>query len=175
MYSASKAALTQASETWRLEFEPLGVRVITVVMGLVKSEFFSAYEADVKLLDNSYYTPAKPMLDKMMKPEPSFLQISAEEYAERVANDIEKGRTGKIWVGGLTTIIRFWGWLFRGWFLVSVIFFGLSLRADTFEKTFTDMEAFPFNRIIFSACEHPVLFPFFASHGRGCRWSWVIT
>lgn len=135
MYIASKAALTQASETWRLEFEPLGVRVITVVMGLVKSEFFSAYEADVKLLDNSYYTPAKPMLDKMMKPEPSFLQISAEEYAERVANDIEKGRTGKIWVGGLTTIIRFWGWLFRGWFLVSVIFFGLSLRGDTFEKT----------------------------------------
>lgn len=99
------------------------MRVLTVAMGLVQSEFFSAYEADVKLLENSYYTPIKSILDKMMKPEPSGMQISTEAYAERVVRNIENGNSGKIYVGGLATIARLGSWMLPGWLRVSFLFF----------------------------------------------------
>lgn len=137
MYCASKAALTQASEIWRLELEPLGVRVITVAMGMVKSEFFSAYKGEVKLPEDSYYKTIKSALDKMMNPAPDDKQLSTEAYAERVANDVENGKSGKIWVGGLSSLVRIGNWMFPVWFAVSSspLFILVSLRSGVLKTT----------------------------------------
>ncbi|KAF3396829.1 NADPH-dependent 1-acyldihydroxyacetone phosphate reductase [Talaromyces pinophilus] len=71
-YNASKAALSQYSNTLRLELEPVNVRVIELVTGRVSTKLISL----PSLNDTSIYKPLEPALqsrakeaEKMQKPD----------------------------------------------------------------------------------------------------------
>ncbi|KAF2993113.1 hypothetical protein E8E14_000048 [Neopestalotiopsis sp. 37M] len=102
IYNASKAAITTASETWRLELEPLGVRVVTVVAGTVATRFHGNTN-EIKLAEDSYYLPVKEILDKKQRGKPGSQKMSAEEFATAVVSDILAGKSGKIWRGSEST------------------------------------------------------------------------
>jgi 1-acylglycerone phosphate reductase len=62
-YNASKAAVSQYSNTLRLELEPMGVKVIELVTGRVKSNLVT-----VPTLDSaSIYKPIEANLQKRAK------------------------------------------------------------------------------------------------------------
>lgn len=62
-YNASKAALSQYSNTLRLELEPVNVRVIELVTGRVSTKLISL----PSLNDTSIYKPLEPALQSRAK------------------------------------------------------------------------------------------------------------
>ncbi|KAK4210660.1 hypothetical protein QBC37DRAFT_29365 [Rhypophila decipiens] len=121
IYEASKAALSQASEAWRLELEPLGVRVITLLMGVVNTQFFSDYDGQVQLQEGSYYQPIKSILDKMMNPTPRRISWEVDAFGEHVARKVVGGSSGRVFLGGLTTAVRIAGTILPEWAIVSLL------------------------------------------------------
>jgi NAD(P)-dependent dehydrogenase (short-subunit alcohol dehydrogenase family) len=62
-YNASKAAITQYSETLRLELELVKVKVVTVVTGQVRTNILDNPTLD----DASIYKPLEPTLQRRAK------------------------------------------------------------------------------------------------------------
>jgi len=62
-YNASKAALSQYSNTLRLELEPLGIKVIELVTGRVDTGLITV----PTLNDTSIYKPIESALQKRAK------------------------------------------------------------------------------------------------------------
>ncbi|KAH7077762.1 hypothetical protein BKA63DRAFT_271518 [Paraphoma chrysanthemicola] len=115
LYQASKAALTIAGEGWRLELAPLGVRVITLVTGGVATKFLNNIQP-VELPKDSYYMSIKDVIDD--HPENVPFGMKPEVFANDVLRRVEKGSTGKAWVGGAIPMIRMALWFFPQWALV---------------------------------------------------------
>jgi 1-acylglycerone phosphate reductase len=115
-YQASKAALIAASEGWRLELAPLGVRVITLVTGGVATNFLANLEP-VTLPEDSYYMCVQDMINE--HPEKVPLGMDPEVFALAVLSRVEKGASGKFWVGGGSIIARFAVWVSPTWLIVS--------------------------------------------------------
>ncbi|KAB5585091.1 short-chain dehydrogenase/reductase [Coniochaeta sp. 2T2.1] len=88
-YNASKAAVTAIGHTLRIELAPLGVRVVTVITGSVRSKLFDNADEACKVPPNSLYYPLKERIEKR-----DFLDnarwTDAEEYAKQVASDLLK-------------------------------------------------------------------------------------
>ncbi|QSZ34303.1 hypothetical protein DSL72_005893 [Monilinia vaccinii-corymbosi] len=61
-YNASKAAVNLITDQLRVELEPLGVKVILVITGVVKTKFFENLPS-VKLPKNSPYAPAHDIVE----------------------------------------------------------------------------------------------------------------
>ena len=68
IYSSSKAAVYSLSDCMRVEFAPFNVKVVTLVTGSVKTEFFNNKEGGktVTLPANSAYNPIKKQVETMM-------------------------------------------------------------------------------------------------------------
>lgn len=109
MYNASKGALTAASETWRLELAPLGVRVITLVAGGIQTNFLENTQVPL-CPESSYYRSIWDLIVK--QPEGSAYSMPPTQYARDVFNKVNNGATGKIWVGSGASIVRFLLWMF---------------------------------------------------------------
>lgn len=105
-----------AGEGWRLELAPLGVRVITLVTGGIATSFLKNLEP-VKLPEDSYYTSIKDMIEE--QPEHVPMGMKPEAFALDVLRHVEKGSTGKIWIGGGAAIMRPAAWLSPQCLLVS--------------------------------------------------------
>jgi 1-acylglycerone phosphate reductase len=118
IYNASKAALAMAGETWRLEMHPLGVRVVTVVTGTIKSNA-NVGRPEYKLPEGSYYKPIQDII--ALKDAGKFVdnEMDTDVYAELVVKDIERGANGKVWRGPLTGLIKFGKTWFPTWLMVS--------------------------------------------------------
>ncbi|ORY18840.1 hypothetical protein BCR34DRAFT_553590 [Clohesyomyces aquaticus] len=117
-YNASKAALHAYSDTLRLELEPLGVRVITVVTGGVKSNIARTHR-DLPL--NSYYTPLAEEYERRLTHSQQ-LGMDTEQYARSVVRQVLAGdgwltKTRWIWDGKMSWIV----WL--GWFCMPRVLF----------------------------------------------------
>lgn len=97
-----------ASETWRLEMAPLGVRVITLMTGGIATNFFGNLQT-LDFPDNSYYKGIKEIIEQ--KPEQNPYGMKPEEVAQEVLQLVEKGASGKHWVGGGVGIARMALWL----------------------------------------------------------------
>ena len=117
IYNATKAALILAGEAWRLEMAPLGVRVITLIAGGIATNFLANLQT-LTLPENSYYLCVKDIIEE--QPERIPFGIKPEAFAHDVLRQVEKGTTGKFWVGGGTCIARIGLWLFPQCALVSV-------------------------------------------------------
>lgn len=119
MYNASKAALTSAGETWRLELAPLGVRVMTLVTGGLQTNFVDNVQTPVRPED-SYYSSVWGVISK--PPEKSKYSMDPAVYARDVFRAIESGASGKVWVGGGAGMARALLWLLPQSMAVSLYF-----------------------------------------------------
>jgi 1-acylglycerone phosphate reductase len=103
-YGASKAAVEVISETMRPEMAPLGVRVISLVMGAVTSNLMTN-GAIPELSDASPYKPAEKEIVALARGEDGHPCMPTETFAKQVVNDMLGGAQGKLWRGQMVSII----------------------------------------------------------------------
>jgi 1-acylglycerone phosphate reductase len=118
VYNASKAAVFSSSETWRYELEPLGVRVITLRTGVVKTRFMDNLP-QMKLPDDSYYIGARHFIERGGDRAVRASGMEPKTYAEKVFAEVDKGASGIRWIGAYATLARFLHSLAPQWMVVS--------------------------------------------------------
>ncbi|OTA82012.1 hypothetical protein M434DRAFT_85027 [Hypoxylon sp. CO27-5] len=110
VYNASKAALTMASETWRHELEPLGVRTVTLITCAVKTRGFDNYQR-TEIAESSKYYEIRDFIYGVTDGRLQDNAISARQYANKVVREIEKGTVGIVWAGTNASLLRLATWL----------------------------------------------------------------
>jgi 1-acylglycerone phosphate reductase len=114
-YNASKAAAAALSGALRVELEPLGIKVIDLKTGAIKSNFFENISA-TKLPPQSYYISAKESIETFMNG--AELQKGAADqtvWAKQVVGDLTKSRPPlEVWRGGSTFLAWVFTWLPAG-------------------------------------------------------------
>lgn len=118
IYSASKAALTVASETLRLELDPLNVKVLTIISGNVQTNFWSN-EVFITLPEDSYYVTIKKEVEDCATGKKSGKQTDAKEYARQIVATVDAGQSGAVWKGALAGTVRWMARFMPTWMLVS--------------------------------------------------------
>jgi 1-acylglycerone phosphate reductase len=116
-YNASKAAVEAMGRTVRRELAPLGVRVVTLKTGSVRSGLFGNAAA-TKLPEQSLYAPLREWIEGrgFMK---SARFIELDDYAKSVVSDLLTDDVRPvIWRGGLVYIAWFLSWF--GWETIMV-------------------------------------------------------
>jgi short-subunit dehydrogenase len=100
IYNSSKAATALLSETLRLELAPLGVRVITAMVGAVNTQFF-AERTDLTLPPESYYQPIRDKIDHDNKglQYTTSMKQDVDVFAKNLVNDVVGGKSGLVWRG----------------------------------------------------------------------------
>jgi len=119
LYGCSKAAVTMASDTLRLELQPLGVNVITAMVGMVRSRFHDNMPP-VVLPEDSFYKPVENWISATIRvgEDMAKYQMPIDQFAEELAGDILAGKTGHIYKGGMSSTLRLFKWLMPTWILV---------------------------------------------------------
>ncbi|KAJ4297937.1 NADPH-dependent 1-acyl dihydroxyacetone phosphate reductase [Kalmusia sp. IMI 367209] len=115
VYAASKAALHAYSNTLRVELAPLGVRVITIITGGVKSNIARTHR---ELPPGSYYVPIADQYERRLTLSQQ-LGMDTKQYARScvrhvIGGDRLFGAVSRRWVweGKMSWIIWFaWSWL----------------------------------------------------------------
>lgn len=110
----------QLSETLRLEFGPLGVDVVCLMVGTVTTTFH-ANEPEVILPPSSRYAAIRDTISNWATGRAGPKGCSAEEFAESVVDMIVSANRvgGLIWKGPYSTIIRFVPRCCPTWLVVS--------------------------------------------------------
>jgi 1-acylglycerone phosphate reductase len=118
-YNASKAAVDVFGATIRAELAPLGVRVVTLRTGSIKTGLFVHDEGvKSKVPEGSLYAPLKEWIEGKKMLEYGWW-TTPENYATRVVSDLLKpSTTGVLWRGGLATVAWLLSWL-PEWTMVS--------------------------------------------------------
>lgn len=108
VYQASKAAAEMMSETMRLELQPLGVRVVSMVTGAVDTNIMKG-STTVRLADTSPYkvTSVEAAMAKLAGPDDGIKRVPTADFARVVVGDVLAGAAGKIWRGPMAGTIRF--------------------------------------------------------------------
>lgn len=98
------------SETLRLELKPLGVRVVTAVVGSVHTPIHEN-AGELHLPADSYYRQIRDTINNWrigsMKPGSEVAHVTARN----IVHDIIGGRIGLIWRGGFASSCRYLAWL----------------------------------------------------------------
>ena len=98
-YCSSKAALTHLSETSRLELAPLGVSVVTLLVGTIKTPFY-ANQPSFELPQSSRYLAIKSTIARWATGEASPKGSPPDEFAESIVDDVVGAkRDGLVWKG----------------------------------------------------------------------------
>ena len=106
LYHSSKAAVTILSETLRLELAPLGVRVITAMLGSVESNFHTD-DAWRGLPASSLYKSVEAQVTRTAAGQAGPKKEGVGEFAARFADDITNGASGQVWRGAMAQTTRF--------------------------------------------------------------------
>ena len=118
IYAASKGALSTVSEILRLELAPLGVNVVTVETGAVRSRG-QINLPELKLPSSSRYLSIEKTIAARARDEDGLNRMETRAYAAQVVNDVLSGTRGRIWRGGMALLVRFASALFPAFLLVS--------------------------------------------------------
>ncbi|PWY87800.1 NAD(P)-binding protein [Aspergillus sclerotioniger CBS 115572] len=113
-YHSSKAAQLSMSEVLRIELEPLGVRVHSVLLGEVESNIYSNGPA-LEIPASSYYQQVRESIFDGAAGKFIIKTESAEVCARHVVSDVLNGQSGQIWRGGLAGIVKWANRLLPGW------------------------------------------------------------
>ncbi|KAL4884021.1 hypothetical protein BJY04DRAFT_183804 [Aspergillus karnatakaensis] len=106
-YNASKAAAAGITETFRLELEPFGIRVINLMTGGIRSTFFNNVP-DPVLPPDSRYIVAKEDVERTMSGADKVNHSDPEVWARQVVGDLSKRKPAYwIWRGKFSTL----GWI----------------------------------------------------------------
>jgi 1-acylglycerone phosphate reductase len=104
----------------RLELEPLGVRVVTVMCGPADTPMFGKPGGQMRLPETSYYynvqdAAYKERMDHQGK------AMKVEVLADKLVKDILGGARGPIWHGAFATLVRFITWAFPTWYVDKLV------------------------------------------------------
>ncbi|KAI0129165.1 short-chain dehydrogenase/reductase [Xylariales sp. AK1849] len=112
VYNASKAAVEAMGKTIRRELAPLGVRVVTLKTGSVRTGLF-ANAPETRLPEGSLYEPVRQWVEgRKMLEQGRF--VKADEYARRVVSELLRPSVRHVvWQGGLATVAWLMSWF--GW------------------------------------------------------------
>ncbi|RYP56730.1 hypothetical protein DL771_011669 [Monosporascus sp. 5C6A] len=110
IYSSSKAAAKQISEILRVELRPLGVRVITGMVGAVKTPIHDR-TGELNLPTGSYYQNIRDLINDIRKGTKKPGAVDVEVASKAIINDITSGKSGIIWRGGTSSLTRYLEWL----------------------------------------------------------------
>lgn len=108
------------SETLRLEMSSFGVKVLTVVTGVVNSNLGSE-NTGFQLPPNSRYKGAEEAIRERALGGGG-AKMSTEEYCEKYVKAVEKESSGQVWIGNSATAVR-WGKFLPSNMIVSSILF----------------------------------------------------
>lgn len=105
-YNASKIALEGFLGTLRIELEPFGVRVTTIITGAVTSHLFDHTRSRTTVPEGSLYSPLKDRIESH-----AFLNgvkwMSADDYAKATVSElVNKHTPAVLWKGGGALILR---------------------------------------------------------------------
>jgi 1-acylglycerone phosphate reductase len=110
LYNSSKAAATFISETLKMELAPLGVRVVTAMVGAIGTTLYNGHE--VSLPQGSYYKPIEEYIKKQSRGEMQApFNESVDVTARNLVKDTLAGRRGQIWRGGEAGRASILSWL----------------------------------------------------------------
>ncbi|KAI0522145.1 putative short-chain dehydrogenase/reductase [Xylaria bambusicola] len=110
VYVSSKAAAKQMSEVMRTELAPLGVRVITAIVGAVNTPIHQrAGELDLPV--GSYYTNIRSQVNEVRKGTHKPGAVETDVVARELIDDIIGGKNGVTWRGGTATVVKYLSWL----------------------------------------------------------------
>jgi NAD(P)-dependent dehydrogenase (short-subunit alcohol dehydrogenase family) len=107
-YSASKAAIASFTAVMRLELQPLGVRVVDLKTGSVKSNFFAGTVAryDAKLPPDSIYGAIRDKVESFMRGDMGVESMDADKWARAVVKDLSKSNPpAQVWRGGSANVM----------------------------------------------------------------------
>lgn len=112
-YNASKAALISVTDSMRLELEPLGVKVVTIHTGAVRSNMFNNVTFD-KLPKGSFYEPIRKEFESA-----DFFHVPdrtpGDVFARSVVNDLlRRNPRAWIWHAKFSSMAK-WVWRFIVW------------------------------------------------------------
>lgn len=139
-YNATKAAVTSYSDTLRLELAPLGIKVVTVFMGVVRTGITSPDK--INFSPDSLYTAAEAGVKQRSKDHLSH-GMDAKKFASLVAGDIlnKRGLTkgNYVWQGTNAFVV----WLLNavGWRKIfdstveQGVRFGKDVKHQIYEKS----------------------------------------
>lgn len=116
-YNASKAAMIMFSDCMRLELALFGIRVINLKSSNAASNNFSNQSGitGARLPSGSLYDFAKEIVEKTMRGETFPMEVTAEQWANQVAQDLLKKsnppnniwRGTKAWIAWLSSLRPF--------------------------------------------------------------------
>jgi 1-acylglycerone phosphate reductase len=104
-YNATKAAVSSYSDTLRLELAPLGIKVVTVIMGIVSTNIVTP---NPQFAPSSFYTSLLPGLKKRTENHLKNGQ-APEEFAKQIVADVLRtpvlGKGEFLWRGGSAFVV----------------------------------------------------------------------
>ena len=114
IYNTSKAAETWLSETLRIELEPLGVRVVTAMVGEVDTNVYANGNAGkpLKLPPTSYYRSIEDIIAKQSQGLLADANESPAVTARNLVRDVLGTTSGQVWRGGNAGKAKVASWLF---------------------------------------------------------------
>jgi 1-acylglycerone phosphate reductase len=114
IFASSKAAEARISKTLRLELEPLGVRVVTVMCGSADTPMFGKPSGQMRLPGTShYYNVQDAVYKERMDHQGKSMKVQV--LADKLVRDILGGARGTIWHGTFAPLVRFATWAFPMW------------------------------------------------------------
>lgn len=104
-----------------MEVEPLGVKVLTVFAGIVKTQFWSG-EKEVTLPEGSKYAAISETINEAAGGKfGGDKRSSADQFSDQLFTAIVRGRGGTVWQGALAGSVRWVSKFAPSWLLVSLV------------------------------------------------------
>lgn len=98
------------SETMRTELAPLGVRVITGVIGAVHTPIHQR-AGELNLPPRSYYRNLRDHINEILKGNNKPGAVNTDVVCQGIISDITGGKSGVIWRGGTASAVKILSWL----------------------------------------------------------------
>ncbi|KAI0201521.1 putative short-chain dehydrogenase/reductase [Astrocystis sublimbata] len=110
VYTSSKAAAKHLSECLRTEMAPLGVRVITAVVGAVHTPIHQR-AGELDLPQGSYYRNLRDHINEVRKGTTKPGACDTETVCKGLIADITGNKSGVVWRGGTAGGVRLLSWI----------------------------------------------------------------
>ncbi len=104
------------SEVMRLELEPLGVRVVTALLGSVDTPIFGKPGGKMNLPKTSYYYGIQEHAYKQRMAHQGE-SMKVEPFAKELVKQILSRTKGPIWHGTFAALVRFVTWACPQWYV----------------------------------------------------------
>lgn len=90
---------------------PLGVRVLTAMVGEVETKIYANGSVTPKLPSTSYYAAVKELIYKQGTGQLQAENEPASKTAESLVRDVLRGADGHVWHGGVAGRAKYASWL----------------------------------------------------------------